>query len=107
MNHDHSNSHNQMHLWLMILCCALPLVLILAISVFGLSLGSLAAWLPFAMILLCPLSMFLMMRGMTQDHTNPETHHANAPRAISTGSQAKKTSSVSTVNGESGHEHCH
>ncbi len=92
MKHNHSNSHNQLPLWLMLLCCALPLVLILGISVFGLSLGSLAAWLPFAMILLCPLSMFWMMRGMMQEYGSAATHHVETPRAISTGPQVKRAS---------------
>jgi choline-glycine betaine transporter len=107
MNHNHSNTHNNMHLWMMILCCALPIVLIFAIGFFGLSLGSLSAWLPYAMILLCPLSMFFMMRGMTQDHANTESQQAQTPHAISTSPQAKTTSGVGTVSTESGHEHCH
>ncbi len=107
MNHDHSNTHSSMHLWMMIVCCALPLVLIFAIGFFGLSRGSFSGVLPYAMILLCPLSMFFMMRGMGHDHGSAETPRAEAPRPIATVPQAKTTSGAATVNGESGHEHCH
>ncbi len=107
MNHNHSNTHSNLHLWLMIICCALPLILILAIGFFGLSLGSIAAWLPYAMILLCPLSMLLMMRGMGHDHGSAETHHVETPHRISTLPQAKITAGTDKANSESGQERCH
>ena len=75
MNHNHSQSGSQTsHLILMLLCCLIPIGLILAVSIFGLSLGPLNAFLPFALVLLCPLLMFFMMRGMghdTRTHTLP------------------------------------
>jgi hypothetical protein len=44
----------------MILCCAIPLVGILALS----SLGVLGSWGFYALILICPLGHIFMMRGM-------------------------------------------
>jgi hypothetical protein len=47
----------------MAICCAAPLLLIAAISFFGLSLGALASGALSLMVLLaCPIGMFLMMR---------------------------------------------
>ncbi len=48
------------HALAMILCCAIPLVGILALS----SLGVLGSWGYYALILICPLGHIFMMRGM-------------------------------------------
>jgi hypothetical protein len=48
------------HALAMILCCAIPIVGIMALS----SLGVLGSWGYFALILICPLGHILMMRGM-------------------------------------------
>ena len=48
------------HALVMILCCAIPIVGILALS----SLGVLGSWGYIALILICPLGHVLMMRGM-------------------------------------------
>ena len=52
------------HALIMVLCCLVPLGLLAAVSVFGLSLGWLSGLLP----LLCPLMMIFMMRGMGHQH---------------------------------------
>ncbi len=52
------------HALAMILCCAIPLVGILALS----SLGVLGSWGYYALILICPLGHIFMMRGM---HSSP------------------------------------
>src|SRR4030067_315529 len=77
MNHDHSQGMGK-HMLIMLLCCLVPLGLILAVSAFGLSLGPLQALLPFALVLLCPLMMFFMMRGMGHDHGAEHSHHPSA-----------------------------
>lgn len=78
MNHDHSsNGGYTRHLVLMLLCCLIPLALIAAVAIFGFSLGALTPYLPFAMVLICPLMMFFMMRGMGHDHGTDDTHHVN------------------------------
>lgn len=69
MNHNHSQANHNVHLWLMLACCLIPIGLILAVAVFGISLGALTPFLPFALVLLCPLMMFFMMRGMRDDAT--------------------------------------
>jgi hypothetical protein len=59
------------HFLAMILCCAIPLIGILALS----SLGVLGSWGHYALLLICPLGHIFMMRGMhshSQDTKTPE-----------------------------------
>ena len=55
----------QNHSLAMVLCCAIPIVGILALSAFGV----LGSWAYFLVILICPLAHVFMMRGM---HSNSE-----------------------------------
>jgi cytochrome b561 len=57
----------QNHLLAMVLCCAIPVVGILALSASGV----LGSWAYFLMILLCPLGHIFMMRGMHSSHAEP------------------------------------
>jgi len=83
MNHDHSNGMGK-HMLLMLICCLVPIALIVAVSVLGISLGPLSGLLPYALVLLCPILMFFMMRGMMQgqgaDHAQ---HHRGDPSTSS------------------------
>lgn len=54
----------QNHFLAMVLCCAIPIVGILALSAFGV----LGSWAYLLMILLCPLGHIFMMRGMHSTH---------------------------------------
>jgi len=56
------------HALMMILCCGIPLVGIMALS----SLGFLGSWGYYALILLCPLGQIFMMRGMHSGHADAE-----------------------------------
>lgn len=52
----------------MAICCGAPLLLIAAISFFGVSLGALASGaLSLVALLACPVAMFVMMRMMMKD----------------------------------------
>jgi hypothetical protein len=52
----------------MAVCCAAPLLLVMGIASFGLSLGAIASGaLSLAALLACPIGMFLMMRTMMKD----------------------------------------
>ena len=52
----------------MVICCGAPLLLVAAISFFGLSLGAIASGaLSLAAVLACPVGMYLMMRMMSKD----------------------------------------
>jgi hypothetical protein len=53
---------------MMAICCAAPLLLVGAVTLFGISLGALASgFLTLAALLACPVGMFLMMRMMMKD----------------------------------------
>jgi hypothetical protein len=56
----------QNHALMMILCCGIPLVGIMALS----SLGILESWGYYALILICPLGHIFMMRGMHSGHVD-------------------------------------
>jgi hypothetical protein len=52
----------------MAICCGAPLLLIAAVSFFGLSLGAIASGaLSLVALLACPVGMFLMMRAIRKD----------------------------------------
>lgn len=108
MNHNLSRASGNSHLWIMLACCLVPLALILAIGVFGISLGSVTPLLPYAMILLCPLMMLFMTRGMAHNNGAGEMHHTDSPRTLPSTTQLK--ASVQPNAGEPSpfeQGHCH
>ncbi len=71
---DGPEVHQQQKEWtlkgmlMMALCCGGPILLVAAISLFGVSLGAMASGaLSLAVILACPVGMYLMMRMMMKD----------------------------------------
>ena len=68
------------HMWLMILCCLIPVVGIVLVSFFKVPLNNV---LFYGMILLCPLSHLLMMRFMGHDHSSEQ--HAEHQQRIANG----------------------
>lgn len=59
------------HLWIMLDCCLLPVAAIVAVTVFNVPLGTVGLY---ALLLLCPLGHFLLMRGMGHNgHHHQET----------------------------------
>ena len=95
MNHDQSQGMGK-HMLIMLACCLIPIALILAVSVFGLSLGALQPLVPFAIALMCPLMMIFMMRGMGHEHgaSDAHQHHTSVQRTDQT--QPAKLSEAKT-----------
>lgn len=96
MNHDQSRGISKPML-IMLVYCLIPLALIFAIGVFGLSLGTLRSLVPFAFALMCPLLMIFILRSMGHNHSASHTHqHYPTPQhtdQISPAQPEAKTSS--------------
>lgn len=58
---------NRKHLWIMVMCCAIPIVGLLAVNVLNMPASSV---LYYGLFLLCPLLHLLMMRGMKGGHSH-------------------------------------
>jgi hypothetical protein len=70
------NLKGNRHLWLMLLCCLIPIGLLGAIFLFGIPASKA---LIFGMILLCPLLHILMMLGGGHAHGGETSHHGHGP----------------------------
>ncbi len=86
---ENQTSNSSRHLWIMVLCCVIPMAAVAAIFVFGIPLSQLAVY---ALILLCPLSHILMMRFMGHEHggTLQGTTGPAASAGEATSSQTKQ-----------------
>ena len=107
MNHDHSHGMGK-HMLLMLICCLVPIGLILAVSVLGLSLGPLQPLVPYAIALMCPLMMIVMMRGMMQGDNGDHSHHSvDRPRTQPINTITETTQGTAKTAAVRGQEKCH
>ncbi len=60
---------NKRHLWIMLLCCLLPIIGLAAIFLFKIPANTVIY---FGLLLLCPLAHFFMMGQMGHNHNNEQ-----------------------------------
>jgi len=63
-NKESSNHSHKGHMWMMAICCGLPIIGFLAIAVLGISMPSLET----VLLLICPIGMIAMMYFMHRDN---------------------------------------
>ena len=69
---------NKRHMWIMLLCCLLPIIGLGAIFLFNISVNTIVY---FGLILLCPLAHSFMLGQMGHDH-NSEQHSVPIHREV-------------------------
>ena len=106
MNHDHSQGGMGKHMLLMIICCAVPLLLVGAVSVFGLSLGPLQPLIPYVAALMCPLMMIGMMWMMARENQGDHSHH-QPNQVADKNRQGVPDSTLANANASSGKDSDH
>jgi hypothetical protein len=69
----------------------------------------LSSLLPYALVLLCPLMMIFMMRGMTHEQgtSDPHAHHTSAPRAVDAPQDAAPAPNTLKATAPLSQERCH
>jgi len=70
------------HLWIMILCCLIPIIGLAAIYLFNVPVSNVIFY---GLILLCPVSHLLMMKYMGHDHSSTDdSQHEHYTPSVTT-----------------------
>lgn len=91
---DHDNKGMKSMMWMMAICCGLPLILFLFVGAGGIAAGA-SKWLVFGIIALMVVAHIFMMR---RGHKHPDQTQDN---------NAVKTDEKNDKDGHSGHSCCH
>ncbi|MGE4284957.1 MAG: hypothetical protein AB7G87_14785, partial [Clostridia bacterium] len=76
-NEGHSHKGHMSHMWLMVLCCAIPLLLLFALPLLKVNNPNLKGLLSGAIFFLCPLLHLLMMPLMFRKDKNKKEDHGH------------------------------
>lgn len=84
---DENKTNHKSHMWMMAVCCGLPIIGFLTIAVLGISMPSLET----ALLLLCPIGMIGMMYFMHRDNCSSSKRETeDSPDQTSMSSESEK-----------------
>lgn len=110
MKHNHSHGMGK-HMLLMAICCLVPLALVGAVGVFGLSLGPLQGLVPYVAALMCPLMMvgmmWMLMKNQGDGQPSHSDHHSAPQLPVTTKEQLTLNPPVAETTPASGSGHSH
>jgi hypothetical protein len=92
-NQKQGHSHVK-HLWMMAICCGLPIIGFLAIGILGISMPSLET----LFLLICPIGMVGMIYMMHRDSQGKDKKHSCCQSEKSQGESVTDTTSHGTEN---------
>jgi hypothetical protein len=88
-NKQETTTSHKGHMWMMAVCCGLPIIGFIAIAVLGVSMPSLET----ALLLICPIGMIGMMYMMRRDSCTERKNDAVVKPDIASGDLKFATSS--------------
>jgi hypothetical protein len=88
-NKKENTASHKGHMWMMAVCCGLPIIGFIAIAVLGISMPSLET----ALLLICPIGMIGMMYMMRRDSCTKRKNDAGDKPDIASGNFEFATSS--------------